>query len=174
MGVLLREKVIPNEEAMIHSPIQVNFLKQKRKWEFSRIFVIYSHTHDTPRVLHQLNGFGLMDIKSKPLIGYLNEKFVSIIAFTQAKQEVEWYLRSLGSSLEVISVKDIELKGEGFTNKEHIESNLEFEYNFSEAQVVKGEVGSSREPKHHKYPSNILNRTVNIKVVFKIGTIEDL
>ena len=56
---LLREGVIPNENSIVHSPVQVNFLKYKRKWEFSKVFVVYTHRDETANIMHSLNEFGL-------------------------------------------------------------------------------------------------------------------
>jgi hypothetical protein len=42
---LVKNQIIPQENAMIHTGLQKNFLNKKRMWEFSRVFVVYSDTN---------------------------------------------------------------------------------------------------------------------------------
>jgi len=59
---LVKNKIIPFAEFMIHSPIQMNFGARKKVWEFSRVFTIYSTPKHLELILQYLEPFKLINL----------------------------------------------------------------------------------------------------------------
>lgn len=56
-------------------------------------------------------------IKSGPIIHYLDEKFISIAAFIEAKLELESFIKKhLNSEYRILLTKDIEIIGDKIKN----------------------------------------------------------
>lgn len=78
---------------MIQSIIHRNFLRKSRKWEFSRYFIVYGLKEELPRVVQKLQVFRPEVVKTAPIVHYLDEKFISIAAFLEAKLELEKFIK---------------------------------------------------------------------------------
>lgn len=108
VGSLIRIKAIPNEDSMIRSIVHKKYQKKSRKWEFSRYILVYSPQQEVSFILDQIRHFQPRTISKQPVMNYLNEKKMAIAAFTQAKNELEEFLKTqLNSEYKILQTKDI-------------------------------------------------------------------
>lgn len=70
---------------MIHSIVHRSYQKKSRKWEFFRYFAVYALKEDIPMIQQKLKVFRPETVRTDPIIHYLDEKFMSIAAFIEAK-----------------------------------------------------------------------------------------
>lgn len=60
---LVKNEIVPHDFSMVHTGVQVNFISKKRMWEFSRVFVVYSHKSKLKQLLLLLEPFKLITLK---------------------------------------------------------------------------------------------------------------
>lgn len=86
--ILIRHKIIPDENALVKSRIKPQYLSKKRSWSFSTIFVIFGSDKELERAGIQLSHLNVQRLHTHPSINFLNEKVVALEVFNHAKDRL--------------------------------------------------------------------------------------
>ena len=159
ISLLVRQRVIPDEESLAKSKTRPKFLSKQKRWSFETIFAGYGRPAEVEKCSKQLARLGVKRLTTKPSISFLNEKMAVLAVFNSAKNRVWEELEHL-PSFQIVEVVDIEIEGKELANSDELEAELEEEFNeerdSGEADVDK--VGNTEE-------------LIWMKVVFKVAEV---
>lgn len=110
VNILIKNRIIPDEDSLVKSRIKPQYLSKKRSWCFSTIFVIFGDEEELERVHRQLFKIRVQKLSTRPSINFLNEKVVALEVFNSAKKKLTKELERF-AGFEIKDVVEIEIKG---------------------------------------------------------------
>jgi hypothetical protein len=84
--ILIKNRIIPDEETLVKSRIKPQYLSKKRSWSFSTIFVIFGNEDELERCYRELSRIRIQRLSTRPSINFLNEKVIALEVFNSAKK----------------------------------------------------------------------------------------